>query len=234
MWKQSHWSLCCLHLVSIPGSGHKTTKTSWLGKIEAFTPVWEEGTTPLAIATEMCHLGKGSGPEEQREGTTYKQQSIKVWQEEGRRSHCNMPVCHWKHHACGEGERRVATAAAIPGKQTGSGHFYSTRQGQAHVGMMLSQRINLVSTAMPEMVPPMSPYVPLGPQWAQIPHPGIGAHHSFSGCGGQGASSPKSSRQRATPHSCAGMWIGLYRAGNEMGGGTGCLCREWKRLWINM
>lgn len=51
-----------------------------------------------------------------------------------------------------------------------------------------------------------------------MPHPRFGAHHSLSGYGGLGMSSPKSLRKRATPHSCAGMWMGLYTAGSEMGG----------------
>lgn len=106
---------CRLHLISIPGSGRKTKKTSWLGKIEAFTPVWEEGTIPFITATEMCHLGKGSKPEEQRKGPTYKHDQQKCGRKKGGEA---TATCHWKHHACGEAERRVATAAAIPGKQT--------------------------------------------------------------------------------------------------------------------
>lgn len=54
----------------------------------------------------------------------------------------------------------MVTAAVIPGKQTGSDHFHSTRQGQAHVGVMLSQGTNLVSTAMSEVVSPVSHGVP--------------------------------------------------------------------------
>lgn len=152
--------LCCLHLASITGSGHKTKKISWLGKTEAFTPAWEVGITPLAIATGMWHLGKGFRPEER--GNNLQIYSVKEWQEEGRRSHCNEQVCHWKHHNCREGGKGVATAAAISGKQSGSDHFHSTRQGQAQVGVMLSQGKNLVSTAMPEVVLPMSPWVPSG------------------------------------------------------------------------
>lgn len=41
-------------------------------------------------------------------------------------------------------------------------------------------------------------------------------------------SSPKSSRKRATPHICAGMWMGLYTAGSEMGGTLGARMLMWE------
>lgn len=81
-----------------------------------------------------------------------------------------------------------------------------------------------------------TPSVLPGLQWAQLPHPSTGAHLSLSGYGGQGVRSLKSSQKIATLHSCAGMWIGLYTVGSEMGeaqdayvgGGKGC---EWICKW---
>lgn len=162
-----------------------------------------------------------------------------------------MHVWHWKHHTCEEGERGLATLAAITGKQTGSDHFHSVRQGQAHMceqswasepnawPLACQRWYPLSPTGSP--VSTGSPTLALVPTWDRSPGKQEWAWVgmvSLSGYGGQGRSGPKSSRKRAAPHSCAGVRMGLYTAGNKSGSETRCqdtyVGGEWKSLWMNM